>query len=190
MHDHENGCCARATALGSSGPGGLSTRRRFLTLAALGGGMALLSATPLRHASANGDVEAVLLSCMDYRLVDSTVRYMNQRGMSGRYDHLILAGASLGVLTDKEEPWQKTFWEHVQVAKDLHHIHKVIVMDHRDCGAYRVFLGVDLKDDPVRETEVHGEHLSRLSAAIKQKHPDLEVETLLMSLDGSVEAFV
>ncbi|WP_264664210.1 carbonic anhydrase [Azospirillum fermentarium] len=187
MHNHTNGCCDAASHVltGLRGPLG---RRRFLTLAALGGGAALLSATPLRHAAAAGNVEAMVLSCMDYRLVDDTARYMDQRGMTNNYDHVILAGASLGATTDKAPAWQAAFWDHVDVAKKLHHIQKVIIIDHRDCGAYRVFLGLDLKDDPVREKEVHTAQLQKLAALVKEKHPDLGVETLLMALDGSVEA--
>ncbi len=190
MSHHTKGCCGEIVSRGLTGLRGPLDRRRFLTLAALGGGVALLSATPLRHAAAAGNVEALLLSCMDYRLVDDTARYMDQRGMTNNYDHVILAGASLGALTDKAPSWQTAFWDHVDVAKKLHHIQKVIIMDHRDCGAYRVFLGLDLKDDPVREKQVHTEQLLKLAAAVKEKHPDLGVETLLMALDGSVETCV
>jgi carbonic anhydrase len=38
----------------------------------------------------------------------------------------------------------------VGLAVDLHHIHQVIVMDHRDCGAYKVILGEDFAKDPRR----------------------------------------
>lgn len=183
MHLHTDHCCcpdkARDAAAGD--------RRSFLKLAALGGGAMLLSATPLRHAAAGGNAEALLLSCMDYRLVDDVTHYMDGRGLTNNYDHVILAGASLGALTEKEPAWGDTFFKHVEVAKALHHIKKVIVMDHRDCGAYRVFLGQDLKDDRARETAVHAEVLGKLAALIKQKHPDLEVELLIMALDGTVE---
>mgnify|MGYP001809592465 FL=1 len=188
MQSHTEGCCGAAAHHVLTGLRAPLGRRRFLTLAALGGGVALLSATPLRHAAAAGNVEALVLSCMDYRLVDDTARYMDQRGMTNNYDHVILAGASLGAQTDKAPSWQGVFWDHVDVAKKLHHIQKVIIIDHRDCGAYRVFLGLDLKDDPAREKQVHTEQLLKLAAAVKEKHPDLGVETLLMALDGSVEA--
>ena len=179
MHRHDHDCSCHRPATGD--------RRTFLKLAALGGGAMLLSATPLRHAAAAGDVEALLLSCMDYRLVDDTARYMDGRGMTNNYDHVILAGAGLGALTEKEPAWGQTFWKHVEVAKALHGIKKVMVMDHRDCGAYKVFLGQDLKDDRTKETAVHGEVLGKLGAMIREKHPDLGVELLIMALDGTVE---
>jgi carbonic anhydrase len=162
-------------------------RRKFLTLALMGGGAALLSPVLPRFAFASGNVDALLLTCMDFRLLDHIGEYMNGRGLKHKYDHFILAGASLGALTDKQADWGKAFWEHVDVAKTLHHIHKVIVIDHRDCGAYKVFLGQDFGKDPAKETTVHTDYLHTLAAAIKRKHPDLEIELGLMALDGKVE---
>jgi hypothetical protein len=86
------------------------SRRRFLRFALLGGGVGLLaSGWPRQTASAAGEVQALLLSCMDYRLVDKTGRYMAGRGLRNKYDHIILAGASLGALTEKYPAWNQTF---------------------------------------------------------------------------------
>ena len=74
------------------------------------------------------------------------------------------------------------------MAIDLHKIRKVIVMDHRDCGAYKVILGEDLAKNRSKETEVHRTKLRELKKKISEKHSKLEVELLLMSLDGKVEA--
>ncbi len=166
-------------------------RRRFLRIALLGGGAGLLGiAWTGQPARAAGKTEALLLSCMDYRLVDETERYMSKRGLRNRYDHLILAGAALGALTDKYPAWNRTFWEHVDVAIELHGIQKVILMDHRDCGAYKAILGEDFAKDLARETEVHASKLRELRKQIQEKHPKLSVELLLMSLDGKVETII
>ncbi len=175
---HADGCCSPAAA----------HRRGFLTLAALAGGAALLAPMLPTPARAAGAIDALLLSCMDYRLVDDVVRYMDGRGLTNRYDHVILAGASLGALTEKKPEWGAAFWDHVAIAKDLHRIKRVMVMDHRDCGAYKVFLGEDFGADPAKETAVHADNLRRLAAMIRERHPDLEVELLLMALDGGVES--
>ena len=164
----------------TSAPG----RRQFLRMAVIGGGAALLAPAVTRAA---GGTDALLLSCMDYRLVEDTERYMAGRGLRKKYDHVILAGASLGALTDKFPAWNKTFWEHLDVALDLHHIQKVIVLDHRDCGAYKVILGEDFAKDPAKETAVHASKLRELRTQILGKQPKLTVEMLLMSLDGKVE---
>src|SRR5437868_2406577 len=58
-----------------------------------------------------GAADALLLSCMDYRLTDETALFMsNDLGMHDNYDHVILAGASLGVNNTKYPNWGKTFW--------------------------------------------------------------------------------
>ena len=179
MHDRGDGLAAH-----SASPG----RRRFLQAAVLGGGASLLAATwPVGVASAQGGTDALLLSCMDYRLTDNVEQYMRNRGLGKKYDHVILAGAALGALTDKYPAWNTTFWEHLGVAIELHSIHKVFVMDHRDCGAYKVILGEDLAKDRKKETEVHTAKLRELRTKIMEKHPKLAVELLLMSLSGKVE---
>ena len=162
-------------------------RRRFIRIGAFGtAGMLLALARP-RQAGAAPATEALLLSCMDYRLVDDIERYMSGRNLADKYDHVILAGASLGAIAEKFPAWRTTFWEHLDIAIALHHIPKVIVMDHRDCGAYKVMLGTDHLKDRATETAAHAAQLRALRLQIQQRHPKLAVELLLMALDGTVE---
>ncbi len=163
-------------------------RRKFLQVAALGGGASLLlAASPIPEARAAGTTDALLLSCMDFRLMDDIERYMSNRKLRDKYDHIVLAGASLGAITDKYPAWSKTFWEHLDIAIQLHNIHTVIVMDHRDCGAYKVILGPGHAKDPQTEKDIHATQLKKLKTQITAKYPKLKVETLLMALDGKVE---
>ena len=165
-----------------------ASRRRFLKLAALGGGVSLLSATALLpRAMAAGGTDALLLTCMDYRLIDDVERYMNGRGLRDRYDHIILAGASLGAVTDKFPAWNQTFWEHLDIAIQLHKINSVIILDHRDCGAYKVILGPEHAQEAKLELDTHATQLRKLKGIVQEKHPPLKVETLLMDLQGKVE---
>jgi carbonic anhydrase len=158
------------------------SRRGALKTIALGGGASLL----LAGRAFAGHCDVLLLSCMDYRLIDDLVTFMDSRGLQGNYDHVILAGASLGAVTDKMPDWGHTFWEHLDTAIQLHHIKKVMVIDHRDCGAYKLLLGDAAVKDPATELASHTEELHRLRALIKTKHADLEVELGLMELTGEV----
>ena len=162
-----------------------ASRRGFVQLAALGAGAALLSATPAARAAGGTDV--LLLSCMDFRLMDEIEHYMTKRGLRNKYDHVVLAGASLGAVTDKFPAWNKTFWEHLDIAIKLHNIHTVMVMDHRDCGAYKVVVGPEHAKDKATETAAHAKQLGALRAQLVEKHQKLKVETLLMAIDGKVE---
>jgi carbonic anhydrase len=164
------------------------SRRKFLQLAAWGGAVILLDASSrLPQARAASATDALLLSCMDFRLMDENERYMSGRGLRDKYDHVVLAGASLGAITDKYPAWNKTFWEHLDIAIKLHNIHMVVVMDHRDCGAYKVILGSEHVKDPKKERDTHAAQLKKLKGMINEKHPKLKVEMLLMALDGKVE---
>ena len=158
-----------------------ATRRGLV----LGAGAGLVSALPL--AALAGETEALLLTCMDYRLENELLAYMDGRGMRDRYDHVVLAGASLGALTPKRPDWGRTFWQHLDVAIQLHHIKKVIVLDHRDCGAYRTFLGAEAVKTAAAETAVHEHYLRALHAQIGKRHAHLGVELGLMDLDGKVQ---
>ena len=163
-------------------------RRQFLkTLMVGGSAVGLTWLVPAVGPRAAGQTEALLLSCMDFRLVNQTARYMHSRKLTDKYDHIVLAGAALGAVTDTFPAWKQTFWDHIGVAIDLHKIHKVMLLDHRDCGAYKVILGEDFAKDPPKETAIHATQLRRLGKMIQEKYPALTVELLLMALDGTVE---
>lgn len=161
-------------------------RRRLLGALRLAG--AALALPFGRAALGAGGTDALLLNCIDYRLTGKTTQYMARRGMAGKYDQIVLAGAALGAKNDKFPAWGKTFWDHVQVALDLHHIHKIVVIDHRDCGAYKVILGEDLAADPKHEYEVHAKQMRSLRDDIAKKYPQLGVEMYLMALNGFSES--
>jgi carbonic anhydrase len=132
-----------------------------------------------------GQADALLLSCIDYRLPGKIARYMEGRGLDANYDHVILAGASLGVTNAVFPHWGKSFRDHLDLAIKLHGIRRVIILDHRECGSYRVIFGTNLSGDD--EKAQHAIELRRLAREIRDNYPSLEVEKLLMALDGSVE---
>jgi hypothetical protein len=175
---------------GAAPHGGLPAldRRRLIGLFGIGAAGLLAGASLSGHrAFAAGSVEALLLSCIDYRLTAATTRYMAEQQMAGKYDQFILAGAALGAENRKFPDWGRTFWDHVQVAIDLHQIRRIVVMDHRDCGFYKDIHGKDLAADPQQEFEIHAAQMHRLKADIGRRYPKLEVQLLLMALDGKVE---
>ncbi|MGG7055270.1 carbonic anhydrase [Nitrosomonas sp. ANs5] len=177
-------CAHRSENLPPSG----KQRRKLLHLATLGAGVSLFTVpTGARQAHASGKAKTLLLSCMDYRLMDEIERYMLRKGLYHNYDHIVLAGASLGAITEKYPAWTRTFWDHLDLSVTLHGIHTVIVMDHRDCGAYKMLLGEDYSSDLDKETAVHTANLMHLKKMINEKYPQIEVETLLMDLKGEVE---
>ena len=169
-------------------------RRRFLelagtasTAAVIATGLSLgLTRTPSLVA-AGGEVEALVLSCMDFRLVNEVGFLLNEHGLVNRYDQVILAGATLGVATDKYPAWAETFWNHLDLAIKLHGIKRVIAVDHRDCGAFKLVFGKDFGQIPDEETQIHTKVMTEFRDLVKKNQPNVEVELLLMWLDGHVQ---
>jgi carbonic anhydrase len=137
----------------------------------------------------------MLLSCMDLRLLDNIVAFMNYENLTNRYDQFILAGASLGIEIGKS--CEETFFRHLELAIELHNVSDVYILEHRNCGAYGVKLGkkghfgLSGKDQD-REAKVHKQYTDELTRLIgkrikKGKLPPLGVYSFLMDLRGNVE---
>lgn len=162
------------------------TRRRAMQAVALGAGVGLMTTLAPGVASARGDTEMLLLSCMDYRLANDIEACMAARGLREKYDHIVLAGTSLGALNDKFPAWSEVFWQHLDPAIGLHEAHRVMILDHRDCGAYKMILGEATVKDADTELKSHVKQLYAVRSAILAKHPHMEVEIGLMALGGTV----
>lgn len=158
-------------------------RRDILArLAGGAGALALGAAMPALALAAEG-TDTLLLSCMDYRLTGKVAAFMDERGLAANYDHVILAGASIGVATEAKPDWRHTFWEHLALARQLHHVSRLMVIDHRDCGAYKLILKEDLAGEA--EVAAHARMLHRLRREVAAKYPALKTELLFMELDGT-----
>ena len=168
-------------------------RRRFLGLGLLGGAATLLALPAGTSRADENKAEALVLSCMDYRLIHDTERYMAGRGLEKKFYHVTLTGAALAAVTPKRKAWNTTFWDHLETALKLQpKLGKVFVIDHRDCGAYDLLLKNCCRDregkiDPAKETVAHTAQLRALRKEIGKRYPKMQVELLLMDLNGQVE---
>jgi carbonic anhydrase len=145
--------------------------------------------TPVRAWAQKPTYEAMLLSCIDPRIVDPVHNYMNTRDLDGKYSQFTIAGAAIAAEAKAFETWHQTFWDNLAASIDLHKIKRVIAIDHRDCGAARIAYGVESVANPSAETDTHKRVLAVFRQDVKRRHPRLGVETGLMALDGSIEMF-
>jgi hypothetical protein len=169
--------------------GGLD-RRRFVRLAG-GAGLAAAVAPllPLSVLAAEGDYEAMVLTCIDPRFPEPTLNYLRGRDLVGKYSQFSFAGAAIGVVAPAFEAWHKTFWDNLAATIELHNIKKVIALDHRDCGAAKIAYGAAAVASPEAETATHRAALAEFRKQVGTRQPKLAVETGLMALDGRVEMF-
>ena len=151
---------------------------------------AAAGASALPGAAQAATVTALAVTCIDYRLVDDAVKFFDAKHLTNDYDQVSLAGASLAAVSDKFPSSNAAFWDHIGIAKTLHHIKKVIVVDHRDCGAYKVAYGKDYQGEDGAETAQHKSVMEQVKAKLAKLHPELESEFYLMALDGKAERVV
>jgi Putative carbonic anhydrase len=161
-------------------------RRRFLHVTA---GAGLIAAFPSLAFGATGNYDAMLLTCIDPRFPEPTIKYMEGRHMAGKYSQFSIAGASIGVVAPKFKTWAPAFWDNLAASIELHNIPKVIAMNHRDCGAAKIAYGADAVANPAAETATHKAALLEFKKQVGERRPKLQVELGLMALDGSVEMF-
>ena len=113
-------------------------RRQLLRGLGLAG---IAASLPFTAHAAEGNYEAMLLSCIDPRMVTPVYKYMDGQGLAGKYSQFCIAGAAIAVVADKFKTWRPAFWDNTATTVQLHHINRIIAIDHRDCGAAKIAYG-------------------------------------------------
>ncbi len=131
----------------------------------------------------------MLLTCIDPRFPEPTIKYMEGRHMVRKYSQFSIAGASIGVVASAFKTWAPAFWDNLAASIQLHHIPKVIAMNHRDCGAAKIAYGAEAVANATAEMATHKAALLEFKKQVGEKQPKLQVELGLMVLDGKVETF-
>ncbi len=122
------------------------------------------------------NAKALVLHCMDFRLVDGMNLWFDDQGLTNQYDRVVVAGAVKN-LVDPTQPTDIEFIERqIDISKRLHEISEVWLINHRDCGAYGKIFAT-----PEAETERHHADLAKAKAMIEAKF-GLTVKTFLATL--------
>ena len=129
----------------------------------------------------------LLLTCMDYRYAHRIIDVMDSAKLRRKYDTFILAGAAAGA--NRNKTWRQALVEHIRVARQIKHpIDRLIVLEHRDCGAYKEFFGLEWsKVTPPVEAASHKEQVSLLITDLKKEFkseiPNLKIDSFLLTRD-------
>jgi len=138
-------------------------------------------------ACAEVEAEAMVLSCIDPRVQEPIHKYLDERGLMGRYSHFAIAGAAIAVVSPVFFSWHKAFWDNLAFSARVNRITKIIALDHRDCGAAKMAYSDSAVATPAAESKTHQRALSQFRRQVGERQPKLTVETGLMALDGSIE---
>ena len=132
--------------------------------------------------------KAMVLSCIDPRFQPIVYNYLKKKGLKGKYSAFIIAGSAVGVTANRFKKWHKAFWENFDTSIKIHNIKKLIVINHRDCGAAKIING-NKEFSKINETKVHINSFQKIKKTFKKKYPKLSIELKIISLNSKVESF-
>lgn len=167
-------------------------RRQFLKY--LVGTASLITAAAINAPPAQAEKKipklpkALVLSCIDYRVLEAERYFLSLQNLGNLYDMTALAGSSLALSGVPHQADAMAFWDQLDISYRLHHVKKVIILDHQDCAAFAYKINPQLSDDPKLELQTHQESMSRAYWAIRDKYPDLNIELYFVSLNADVKS--
>jgi carbonic anhydrase len=131
----------------------------------------------------------LVLSCIDYRFVHGIPEVLCQEEEVDEYDQFSLAGGSLGYNQSIFPDWPQTWLDHVALARSLHSISQIVLVEHMDCGMYKqVYPGMT----PSQERQHHLDNMLAFQTAMNSvlPFPLLPIRGYLLYLDGSSERLI
>ena len=136
----------------------------------------------------NNKYKAMVLSCIDPRFQHKVSSYLRRRKLRGKYSSFTIAGAAVGITNKNFKKWQKTFIENLETSIQIHKINKLIVINHKDCGAAKLVNGKKQFNE-FNENKIHEESFKKLKKILNNKFPKLYYEFFLMNLKSSMKRF-
>jgi carbonic anhydrase len=116
----------------------------------------------------NHTCEALVATCIDFRFQEYINDWISKNFSPKSHDRVAFAGGvkSVDIVLGQ-----------IDISKRLHDIKKVVLINHEDCGAY----------GEAGTPEKHSEDLKNATSKVKEKYPELAVETFYLHLDGTFE---
>ena len=130
----------------------------------------------------------MVLSCMDPRFQPIVFNHLKKKKLTSKYSSFTIAGSAIGVTANEFKNWHKTFWDNFKASVKLHNIKRLIVINHRDCGAAKIVNGKK-EFSNINETKIHKNSFQKIKKIFKKKYPKLVIEFKIISLNGKVEIF-
>lgn len=111
---------------------------------------------------------SIIVTCIDFRFQEYINTWVANNFQPKTFDRVALAGGVFDL---------EYILKQIEISNRLHHIKKVILINHEDCGAYG-------------ESGTHEKHIMDLENAkskIEESLISLKIETYYLHLDGTFE---
>ena len=125
--------------------------------------------------------EPIVLSCMDPRFQTKVYKNLKKKRLTGKYSSFTIAGAAIGVTAKKFKKWHSTFLDNLSTSIKLHKINKLIVINHRDCGAAKI-VNAEKKFNFTIENKIQKNFLKKIKKILNKKFNILKKNFKILSL--------
>lgn len=122
----------------------------------------------------NHQCQACIVTCIDFRLQPFIDEWIGEHFQPRTFDRVALAGGvkNMDIILDQ-----------INTSSRLHEIKRAVLTNHEDCGAY----GSENFPDSQTEHQKHQDDLANTATKIREQHPNLQLETYFLHLDGTFE---
>jgi hypothetical protein len=117
----------------------------------------------------------LVVSCVDARLLDDLVGFLDHDNLTNRYYHATFAGAALALANtskgDGPGPhWRQTFIDHVRATIVLTkgELTDIYIVQHEDCGAFKLFISGFEDMTPAEQLKLNRRYAKALQADIRK----------------------
>lgn len=112
--------------------------------------------------------EAIIVTCIDFRFQQYINDWIAQNFSPKSFDRVSIAGGVFDL---------NYVLKQIEISKRLHHIKKVVLINHEDCGAY----------GESGTAEKHSEDLKNAAAKIQEQYPNVEINIYYLLLNGTFQ---
>ncbi|MGD0497679.1 MAG: carbonic anhydrase [Bryobacteraceae bacterium] len=116
--------------------------------------------------------DACVISCYDARFDLAVRKFLKRRGVF-TFDHVKIPGGPKALAAPEQETDRDSAMRMIRMSLALHHTGRVLLIGHRECGAY-----------PGVEADVIIADLARAADCLRAAEPLLPVERYFADFDG------
>jgi hypothetical protein len=125
--------------------------------------------------------DAAVVWCFDDRMTLVVQKFLKKLGAL-QADSVRVAGGAKGLASPNGEFEQNYLLEQLRISRKLHRAERVILIAHRDCGAYGG--SARFAGDAGAEVSFHAAELARAANLIQTSLPGTSVERYFADFDG------
>ena len=127
------------------------------------------------------EADAAVVWCYDDRFTLVVRKFLKRIGVA-RADSVRVAGGAMALASPKSDFERAYVFEQLRLSRKLHQAERIILIAHRDCGAYGG--SPRFNGSAEAETAFHGSELARAVEVIRAALPEVPVECYFADFDG------